>query len=542
MDREASDGDGRKAYYENYQQPLTDFMEWAIGDSQLDFTSLIGGSGEINSNMIPLLLSMYVTFMLDKSLRIGMDISDVLESAFNELAVIVENENGSVKEEYSDAELLYQAVRTAGFRRVTDAEGNLKYELRMHFDTSTRIGRMAYNAFCKALLRACRGLSSRLYKNYMLELLESADTDQETIDKLTSDEACDSMSWLAANLFLDNILQSNESIEYFSFENEQFKQFATLYNNINSLISPHIYSMIMWYFGWSYKVYPDKANTAGYRRVYVERPVGATVSGTVTNADGIVIAEFSDGRMISRTAPESADQWVGITAADDRFWLRIPINSSYKVNFEVSKSCKINLAIGEYSALTGEEVRLDTGDDECSWSGITLKPGETVTLDLPEIESNESGYSLPSDIYYSNSTSKDAQDDTSGDSVVPKQAEATAAAAPAASAVSEVLDPSIPKVKGLKLKAASKSFTAKWKKQSSKNRKKFAKIEVQYSTDASFSGSAVKTKTLGKKKTSSKIKGLKKGQTYYVRVRNIKYVNNVKHVSTWTKAKKIKVK
>lgn len=99
------------------------------------------------------------------------------------------------------------------------------------------------------------------------------------------------------------------------------------------------------------------------------------------------------------------------------------------------------------------------------------------------------------------------------------------------------LAPTLPKIKISKPKATKKSATIKWKKPSKKNLKKIKKIEIQYSTDSSFS-SGVKSKYAGAKKTSVKIKGLAKGQKYFVRIRAI----NGGHVSAWSAVKSVKAK
>lgn len=95
-------------------------------------------------------------------------------------------------------------------------------------------------------------------------------------------------------------------------------------------------------------------------------------------------------------------------------------------------------------------------------------------------------------------------------------------------------------VKISKPKAGKRSMTVKWKKVSKKNRKKIQGIEIQVSTDSTFSN-IVKSTTAGKKKTSKKIKGLSKKTKYWVRIRAYRNDTNGKHVSAW-KYKSIKVK
>ncbi len=95
--------------------------------------------------------------------------------------------------------------------------------------------------------------------------------------------------------------------------------------------------------------------------------------------------------------------------------------------------------------------------------------------------------------------------------------------------------------KGTKLssvKPGKKKAAIKWKKQT-----KYTKgYQIQYSTKKNFK-SGVKTKTIkGSKKTSLTIKGLKSKKTYYIRVRTYQNASGGKCYSSWSKAKKVKVK
>jgi len=119
---------------------------------------------------------------------------------------------------------------------------------------------------------------------------------------------------------------------------------------------------------------------------------------------------------------------------------------------------------------------------------------------------------------------------------------AAEAAAKAEAAWNGTYSANIPKAKCVQTKAGKKSFTVKWKKLSKKNLKKFNKVEIQYCTDGQFTMGNTVTKERSKWKKSLKIKGLKKGSVYYVRVRNIKYSYDTKYVSNWSKVKTVKVK
>ncbi len=98
----------------------------------------------------------------------------------------------------------------------------------------------------------------------------------------------------------------------------------------------------------------------------------------------------------------------------------------------------------------------------------------------------------------------------------------------------------LPAVKISKPKAAKKAVTVKWKKVSKKHQKKIQGIEIQVSTDSGFNN-IVKSTSVGKKKTSKKIKGLKSKTKYWIRIRAYRIDTNGKHVSAWKK-KTIKVK
>ena len=99
----------------------------------------------------------------------------------------------------------------------------------------------------------------------------------------------------------------------------------------------------------------------------------------------------------------------------------------------------------------------------------------------------------------------------------------------------------LPKVKIKKPKAGKTSMTVKWKKVSKKNRKKTKNIQIQYSTDKSFSDD-VQTVYAKSKKKSKKIKKLEKGERYYVRVRAYTKSGDVTHFSKWSATKSVKLK
>ena len=97
-----------------------------------------------------------------------------------------------------------------------------------------------------------------------------------------------------------------------------------------------------------------------------------------------------------------------------------------------------------------------------------------------------------------------------------------------------------PVVKGVKAKSNRKKILVQWKKPSKKQLKKFDYYEVEYSKYSNFEDS--KILKVGKKKVKRTISGLKRRTKYYYRVRKVKETSNGKHVSKWTKSKKIRTR
>ena len=95
-------------------------------------------------------------------------------------------------------------------------------------------------------------------------------------------------------------------------------------------------------------------------------------------------------------------------------------------------------------------------------------------------------------------------------------------------------------VKSFKVKKAKKAFTAKWKKQSKANQKKFNGYQIRYSTKSDMSGS--KFATASKKSKSKKIKKLKAKTKYYVQVRTYTKSGGTTFYSKWSAKKSVKTK
>ena len=93
-------------------------------------------------------------------------------------------------------------------------------------------------------------------------------------------------------------------------------------------------------------------------------------------------------------------------------------------------------------------------------------------------------------------------------------------------------------VKSPSVTAGKKKLTVKWKYDKKND---YDGYEIEYSLKKNFKNA--KTVTIKKPKTTSTvIKSLKKGKTYYVRIRTWRKVSGKKYYSTWSKVMKRKVK
>lgn len=95
-------------------------------------------------------------------------------------------------------------------------------------------------------------------------------------------------------------------------------------------------------------------------------------------------------------------------------------------------------------------------------------------------------------------------------------------------------------VKSFKVVKGKKAFTAKWKKQSKKNLKKFNGYQIRYSTKSNMKGA--KYKTAGKKATYKKIGKLKAKTKYYVQVRTYTKTKSGTFYSKWSGKKSVKTR
>ena len=401
---EAGGGDSRKGYYTEYQKPISDlvsfFFESGINSERIDI--MMKAFTETDTSG-PLMLSMYTGFMVNKSKNLSdRKLKDLIEQNFSRIAAMVEDGEGNLKRPYSGLRI-YKNIKEKFFTLSGEDEETV-YELSSSLGEKRR----------SMLVGSLKKLIGKLYARSIREALGDAGIPEETIEMLTdSEEKCEATAWFLTYLMFGNGMQS-DSTKPLDPENEQFRQLATFIGNMSRYTSNHMYFFT---FGWYRAADPYCADYAtgtdaqmtGYRRVFISEPSGASVSGTVTDGNGQVVAAFRDGKMISR-----ADEWIGITTADSGNWLRLPIDKGYRVEFSLSKNSRLDVSIDDYSVNEGVVVRSVTKDNKSNWTGIAAKSSDSFTIDMPPAEKTESGYDLKS-AYYSLSIKK-------GNAAVPKPA------------------------------------------------------------------------------------------------------------------------
>ena len=492
-------GDPRVGYYKEYQGPLSTFSRAVDNDTFLFMQAMTS-----TRTSAPLMVSMYLTYMTDKSIRDKKELkAQTIEDAFNMLAGMTENADGTLKKEYSGLKY-YTQIRDRIFH-VSDQDGTRRYELNYDFNSSIEN---------KLILKIMKRLTGRLFAMSFESAFEANGIDRSRYEKFLDIDNSTVVAWAWTSLTFANSCQTGAN-EPFSLENEQFKQAATFVGNLSRLLTPHNSSNIIEWLrsaddNYADYALADAAQSAGYRRVYIAQPEGTAVSGKVTAANGDLIATFKDGRLIS-----SSDPWVSITACDTGNWLRLPLDQDYTVDLSVNSDTKLGLRLSEYSVSEGKEMRTVDSDSKYNWTKLKAYRNGKVSLSVPAVSAGTDGYVLPSDAEYSVSVSGSAEVKTKYSS-------------------------SVPKAQNVKAKAGSKSVTVSWKKLSSKQLKKFSKVEVQYSTSKKFK--SYKSIDVSKKKTSYKIKGLKKGRKYYIRIRNVKKTAEYRYVSGWSSVRRAVVK
>lgn len=376
----AGDGNSRKGFYKEYQKPMMTLVGFFFKDGiNLEGVNILMNAFTKTKTSIPFMLSMYTTFLVDKSIsEKNEDFDSLIEQSFNRLASEVENEDGSLKDRYKDFTAYKYIIGTFFTKNSNSADG--KYRLKKKFS--------AYEK--NLLLSNLKKLTGSLYAASFGEALRTAGEDEATISKLTSKENSEACASFLMHLVFGNGRQSKK-IEPIKVDNEQFCQAATFVGNTDRYTTMHMYYFLIDWYRAADPHFDDYSKTtdaqkAGYRRVFVTPASGASVSGTVKNGSGRTVATFKDGSLKSRS-----DEWIGMTTSDSGSWLRLPIDQSYKVEMKVSKTSNLDLRIADYSIKDGSEVKTSKTR---SWKVQSAKTTDTITLTVPAVKESGGSYDM----------------------------------------------------------------------------------------------------------------------------------------------------
>ena len=468
---QAGGGNGRKGFYNEYQEPMMALVGFFFRDG-INYNGLkvLLNAFTGTKTSIPLVLSMYTSFMVNKSINDGGAAFDsLIEQSFNRLASEIENEDGSLKDRYKGFSAYDYIVNTYFAENSDASEG--KYHLVKKFSSSEK----------SLLLQKLKELTGVLYAASFSEALTAAGEDEDTIARLTEEDTSEASAFFLANILFGNGMQSKKT-EPLKPDNEQFCQLATFTGNMYIFITMHMFYYLMDWCRAADPYYSDfakgtAAQITGYRRLFISQPSDASVSGIVTDGSGNTVASFKDGRLLSRS-----DEWIGITTSDNGNWLRLPLDQSYSVKMSVSEDAAISLRVADYSIGDGAELRSVTSDKNSSWTGLNADSDDTLVLSIPAVKKNGEAYDLTS-ADYTLSISK------------PQASDGQSAGSGTAAAETYVYSKSVPAVKSVRASAGKKCITVKWKKLSAKQRKKFGRVQIQYSTSRDFSNA--KTYCLG---------------------------------------------
>lgn len=366
---------GRSGYYTgNYQAAMKDFCGYFF--SHMDQGSnLVSGINE-SKYTVPLVAFMYISYMTER----------YADTAFNAETI------GEIKDAIAMLEKSITEMEATGEEVPQELKVQLA-ELRTKLDTASNWG---------AAKELARGITAILYSQVMGEGLTKAGLPSEDLplyDRITGIDESKAMSRILSYLLLYDKKQSSDNpVLSFKTVSQQMKHLATFIGNSSSFMRPHNNEVILSWLRANDSYYDDfvKENTAqksGYRRLYIEQPDGVSVTATVKDDSGNIVAVAKDGKLVSRT-----DSWIGVTTCDTGNWLRLPCDKTYKVDLKAGKDTKLNLKATEYSVYDGKEVRTVTSDKKYNWKGLEVKANETTTWVISAIPGSK--YSIASSAYY----------------------------------------------------------------------------------------------------------------------------------------------
>lgn len=250
--------------------------------------------------------------------------------------------------------------------------------------------------------------------------------------------------------------------------------------------------------------------------------VGATTTITASG-QGTITYKSSD---TSVATVSSSGKVTGVGAGSTKITVTAAGNDTYN-SASSTVTIKITLSTGKISSLKNTSKGITV-----KWSKVTGAKGYYVyrkkssAKSYTKIKTITSG----STVSYTDTAVKSKNGTTYQYKVIPYSGNVTGSGT--ASKTVRLTAVSLSSVKN----SSSKKITVKWKKTT-----KVTGYQIQYSTSKTFSSGNKTKKVLGASKTSVTISSLKKGKTYYVRIRTYKTVNGKTYYSAWSSKKAVKV-
>ncbi|MCR5586795.1 MAG: Ig-like domain-containing protein [Lachnospiraceae bacterium] len=343
----------RTCYYETYQDALEHLCGYFFSHMEKS-GELIGG---IKSNplLIPMLVSMYVSFVVERygDKKFDDDAKTQLSAAIEQIETIIANAEEQGTEVPDEVLKKYNELKKVA----TSADKFGDFE------------------------EAASGLRAGLYSVVIGSGLEAAglpEEDAELFEALTGEKESAAISKMLTYLLLYDKNQTEEIS--FNYLNQQFKHIATFVGNAGSFMRPHNNEIIVSWLKTLDSNYngitkENATQIEGYTRVYV-KPVkdGVRIVENVKDADGNVVATLENGELTYRS-----DSWIGFTTSDEGGWLRIPNGKGYKVSVESDEDTEAEIKTSDYDTDTSEEEVYSRSSGDTDW--ITIK----ISATLPKI-------------------------------------------------------------------------------------------------------------------------------------------------------------
>lgn len=386
----AAGGEGataRQKYYAGkYQAAMHDLCGYYFAN--LDKGGAIAEGIEGSKYVKPMVASLYISYMLEMykneiSAKSNEQLA-VLQEALNALVTAAGGTGGNLPDDAP--------------QEIKEAYNALKTEISKTEEAETKWTNIA---------TLSRALSTALFREVFRAGLDKAGVESNaSIRRIVTDTADDkgnsearALSRILSYLMLYDTHQPTNRVISFETTADQVMHMATFMGNASSYMRPHNNEIILSWLRTLDDSYDNMENekendaqTAGYRRLYIDQPDGSDVTATVRDGSGSVVATVKNGKLISRT-----DSWIGVTTSDNGNWLRLPADKTYRIELSSDKTVSVDLKATEFSVYEGKEVRTVTSDRKYKWTGLSLEPGVKTTWVISAIAAP---YNIASDAYY----------------------------------------------------------------------------------------------------------------------------------------------